>query len=250
MKRVFMSCLAVAALATACSDKDKDDSGLLKGDVQNLYNGKAWTWVKLKTDGSPEQLGISITNAVLTSVPINTDHSNHQNHLTLALNAQHGTAFNHVLLDWNPSGHEGPMYMLPHFDFHYYFVTPAEVEATTDEAKMNKFPDAAYIPAGHIAPVPGVPKMGMHWLDPTSGELGGGKVFTETFIYGSYDSKVTFMEPMITKSFLDTVTTYSRNIPQPVKFQKAGYYPTKATFKKHDGVTDIILEGFVQRQAS
>lgn len=249
MKRVFLSCLAVAMLATACK-KDKDDDGMLKGNVATLYNGKAWTWSKLKADGSPDQLAISINDAALSGVPIHSNETGHENHLNLTFNEKHGTAFNFVQLDWNPSGHEGPMYMLPHFDFHYYLVTPADVEATTDEAKMNKFPDAAYIPAGHIAPVPGVPKMGMHWLDPTSGELGGGKTFTQTFIYGSYDGKMTFMEPMITKAFLDTAVTFERSIPQPVKFQKAGYYPTKVRVSKHDGVTDIILEGFIQRQAS
>lgn len=249
MKKVFLSCLAVAALATACK-KDKDDDGILKGNVLQLYNGKAWTWSTLKADGTPEKLAISISDAALSSVPINSNHTGHENHLVLSLNEKHGTPFNHVLLDWNPSGHEGPMYMLPHFDFHYYFTTPAEVDAVVEGPQMNKFPDAAYIPAGHIAPAPGVPKMGMHWLDPASGELSGGKVFTETFIYGSYDGKVTFMEPMITKSFIDTTTNFSRAIPQPVKFQKAGYYPTKVSIKRHDGVTDIIMEDFVQRQAS
>jgi hypothetical protein len=249
MKRVFLSCLAVAMLATACK-KDKDDDGILKGNVLQLYNGKAWTWSQLKADGSPDKLAISINDAALSSVPINSNHTGHENHLVLSLNDKHGTPFNFVLLDWNPSGHEGPMYMLPHFDFHYYLATPAEVEATTDETKMNKFPAADYIPAGHIAPVPGVPKMGMHWLDPASGELSGGKTFTQTFIYGSYDGKVTFMEPMITKAFLDTTVSFKRNIPQPAKFQKAGYYPTKVRITKHDGVTDIILDGFIQRQAS
>jgi hypothetical protein len=249
MKKVFLSCLAVAALATACK-KDKDDEKVLKGNVAQLYNGKAFTWAELKPDGTPAKLAISITDAALSSVPIDGNHNGHENHLVLSLHQQHGTAFNHVLLDWNPSGHEGPMYMLPHFDFHYYFVTPAEVEATTDNDKMNKFPDAAYLPAGHIAPAPGVPKMGMHWLDPTSPELGGGKTFTQTFIYGSYDSKVTFMEPMITKSFIDTISNFSRAIPQPAKFQRSGYYPTRMSIKRHDGLTDIILEDFVQRQAS
>ena len=249
MKKVFLSCLAVAALATACK-KDKEDDGIKKGSVEQLYNGKAWTWAQVKADGTPEKLAITINDEALKSVPINSNHTGHENHLVLSLHEKNGTPFNHVLLDWNPSGHEGPMYMFPHFDFHYYFVTPAEVAATTDETKMNKFPDAAYLPAGHIAPAPGVPQMGMHWLDPTSPELSGGKPFTQTFIYGSYDGKVTFMEPMITKAFIDTTTSFTRDIPQPAKFERTGYYPTKMSIKRHDGVTDIILEAFVQRTAS
>jgi hypothetical protein len=249
MKKVFLSCLAVAALVTACK-KDKDDDGILRGAVVQLHDGKAFTWTKVNTDGTPQQLAITITDAALKSVPIDSDHGNHQNHLVLSLHPKHNTPFNHVLLDWNPSGHEGPMYMLPHFDFHYYFMSPAEVNAIVEGPQMNNHPDPAYLPAGHIAPVPGVPGMGKHWLDPTSGELSGGQIFTQTFIYGSYDGKVNFMEPMITKAFIDTTKNFSRPIPQPAKFRETGYYPTKMSIKRHDGVTDIILEDFVRRQAS
>jgi hypothetical protein len=91
--------------------------------------------------------------------------------------------------------------------------------------------------------------MGNHWVDVTSPELNGAK-FTETFLMGSYDKKVIFYEPMITKAFLKTANQWERNIPQPEKFQKDGYYPTKLRVVKHDGVTEIILDGFVRRQAS
>jgi hypothetical protein len=53
---------------------------------------------------------------------------------------------------------------------------------------------------------------------------------------------------MITLAFLKATTTFERAIPQPVKFTKAGYYPAKMRVSKHDGVTDIVLDGFVQRQ--
>ena len=36
----------------------------------------------------------------------------------------------------------------------------------------------------------------------------------------------------------------------PVKFSKRGYYPTRMRVLKEQGVTNIILEGFVYRQAS
>jgi hypothetical protein len=91
--------------------------------------------------------------------------------------------------------------------------------------------------------------MGNHWIDTTSPELKG-VPFTQTMILGSYDSKVIFYEPMITKAFLQTANNYERAIPQPAKFQQTGYYPTKLRVVKHDGVTEIILDGFVHRQAS
>jgi hypothetical protein len=119
----------------------------------------------------------------------------------------------------------------------------------TDNTKMDKLPAAAYLPPTYIAPAPGVPMMGKHWLEATSPELNG-QQFTQTFLYGSYDSKVTFYEPMITLNFLKNNSNYERDIPQPSKYEVAGYYPTKMRVLKHDGVTEIVLEKFVKRQAS
>jgi hypothetical protein len=91
--------------------------------------------------------------------------------------------------------------------------------------------------------------MGVHWLDFTSPELSGAQ-FTQTFIYGSYDGKVTFYEPMITEAFILANSGFVRTIPQPAKVQVTGYYPTKMRIEKISGITNIILEGFVLRQAS
>jgi hypothetical protein len=117
-----------------------------------------------------------------------------------------------------------------------------------DDAKLNAEPPAGYIPANHISG-PGVPMMGKHFIDANTPELHG-QPFTQTFLYGSYDSKVVFMEPMITLAFLKNTTTFERSIPQPTKFQQAGFYPTKMKVSRHDGVTEITLEDFVSRQAS
>jgi hypothetical protein len=140
------------------------------------------------------------------------------------------------------------IYTLPHFDFHYYMVTEAEVRGATDTAKLNAAPAADYLPANHVSGG-AVPQMGNHWADITSPEFNG-QPFTQTFMYGSYNSKITFYEPMITLNFMKSTTKFSRSIPQPARFKTAGYYPTKMSVSKHDGVTDVILEGFVKRNAS
>ena len=55
---------------------------------------------------------------------------------------------------------------------------------------------------------------------------------------------------MITLDFIKNNNNYERAIPQPAKVQKSGYYPTKLKIVKHDGVTDIILDGMVYRTQS
>lgn len=91
--------------------------------------------------------------------------------------------------------------------------------------------------------------MGKHFIDVTSLEFNK-QSFTQTFIYGSYNSKVTFYEPMITLDFLKNVSNFERSIPQPLRFKNAELYPTKMHVVKRNGLTDIILEGFAKRQAS
>jgi hypothetical protein len=55
---------------------------------------------------------------------------------------------------------------------------------------------------------------------------------------------------MITLDFLKNANKFERAIPVPGRFQKPGYYPTKMRVTKHDGVTEVLLDGFVKRQAS
>lgn len=253
MKRIMVAVLAIAALATGCKKYQKKN--VFKGPEVQVANGKAWTWVQLKDDGSPERLAITITDAAMNSVPVGNPggeggHNMEENSYVLTFHQKGAvTPFKHIWLNWNPAGHEPPgIYDIPHFDIHYYMISNEEREAM-DNAKLDILPNAAYFPPTYISPGPGVPKMGNHWLDATAPELNG-QPFTQTFILGSYNSNVIFYEPMITKSFLQGANNYERTIPQPAKFQKTGWYPTKMRVVKHDGVTEIVLDAFVHRQAS
>ncbi len=118
----------------------------------------------------------------------------------------------------------------------------------SDSVKFNNVPAAEYFPAKYVNTGHNIPQMGAHWIDVTTPELNGG-TFTQTFLYGSYNSEVTFYEPMITKAFLDANPSFVRDFPLPAKFKKSGYYPTKMRIEKINGVTNIVLEGFVYRQA-
>lgn len=253
MKRISLALLALATLAISCK-KDRE-KGIYKGPVVQVHNGKAWTWVQINDNNIPERIGITIDDAAMNSVPtgnVPPGHE-HENSYVMSFHSKGSlTPFKHVWLNWNPSGHEPEnVYTLPHFDIHYYTVPSAEREQMVDNAKMDIHPDAAYIPANHIAPIPGVPTMGKHWLDPTSPELQpGGPAFTQTFLFGSYNGKMIFYEPMITKTFLQQNANFERPIAQPAKVKEAGYYPTKMRVVKHDGVTEIILDEMVYRQAS
>jgi len=250
MKKFLILAVAASSFIFAC-DKDKNKDKEYKSDEVTLHGGKVWTSAKVDKDGKPLSVSILVNDAALNSVPVGqpSDHMSPQNNILIPISDKSGTPFRFAMVNWNSSGHEPDnVYTVPHFDFHFYTSNQADVMNYMDDAKLNAEPPAGYIPANHISG-PGVPMMGKHFIDANTPELHG-QSFTQTFLYGSYDSKVVFMEPMITLAFLKNTTTFERSIPQPTKFQQAGFYPTKMKVSRHDGVTEITLEDFVSRQAS
>jgi hypothetical protein len=260
MKKLIPLFLAVAAFASSCKKDNETRGGNFKGAETTLYGGKAWTNIQLDNNGNPQSFSININDAALNSLPVGTGEEGHDpaNDFELHLaSVAAPVVFDHIGLDWNPNGHEPDgIYTKPHFDFHFYMISEAEQAAIppyeVDSSKFLNYPAAGYMPATYVPTSGGVPQMGTHWVDVTSPELDPvhPQPFTQTFIYGSYDGKVTFFEPMITLDFIKNNTTFERTIPQPAKFAKAGYYPTRIRISKHDGVTEIILDQLLYRQAS
>lgn len=254
--------VAGMVLGLGACNKDDDDpqiAGVFKGPVVQYHDGKVNSWVKLSAQGAPEQLGISIDEDVMENLPTTGGeggHHNHENSVTINLHpkALENTPFKHIGLDWNPAGHEPEdIYTVPHFDFHFYMMDENERLAIPpfeqNTAAFENFPAVEYFPANYVPTAGGVPQMGKHWVDVTSPELNGAP-FTQTFIFGSYNGKVNFYEPMITKKFLEETNSYERSIPQPSKFQEAGYYPSKLKVRKNGKLTEVILDGFQYHQKS
>lgn len=251
MKKILFL-VAATSLFVACS-KAEDKDKVYNSEKIQVHGGKAWSSLTLDAKGQPKQFAIVLDDAVLNSVPSgpgNGDHMSNTFLVPVPAEAKQSTPFKFLMLNWNPEGHEPEhIYTVPHFDLHYYLTTKEEVMGYTDTAKLNADPAPGYVPANHIGAHP-LPMMGKHWIDVTSPELDGTTAFTQTFIYGSYDSKIVFYEPMITLNFLKQNGNYERSLPQPAKFKTGGFYPTRLKIKKQNGTTEIILDGFVERQAS
>jgi hypothetical protein len=260
MKKVSVLLLVGINIFASCSkdDNPNPENGEYKGPEVTVHLGKAWSVIKVDEAGQPNELIVRINDAALESVPVGSgggSSHNHENSVVLPFHDQVKTLtpFRHIGLDYNPDGHEpDAVYGLPHFDIHFYLMSEAERMAIppyeVDSSKFLAVPTQEYMPANYIPLPGGVPQMGRHWADVTSPELAG-QTFTETFIYGSYDNKVTFYEPMITLDFLKKTSAFGRNIPQPSKVQISGHYPTKMNVRKHDGLTDVTLTDFVYREA-
>jgi hypothetical protein len=259
MKQTLILAIAIIAFGSCKKNQDNEANGIFKGPELQVHGGKTWSWIQLNKNGNPERIGISLTDKALNSVPIGNGESGHAhgggNNWELKFHPKASILpFKFIGLNWNPNGHEPePIYGKPHFDFHFFMIPEEKVAAIPsyeqDSLKFKNIPAASYLPAAYVYPGSGVAMMGAHWIDFSSPELNG-HPFTETFIFGSYEGDVTFYEPMITLEFLKANSNYSRPIPQPVKYQKTGWYPTLMRVVKHDEITEVVLDAFVYRTQS
>jgi len=236
-KILYGTIMAVTISFTACKKNDEvQKPELVKGPEMTIGNGKVYSWVKQDAVGNPKAIGFTLTKGALDNLPDNHDHMGATAYSLKLPDEARNTAFTHIVVDWNAHGHEPEnVYTVPHFDFHLYIMPEAErlqiPPYEQAKAKFDNLPAAPYLPANYIRPPGGVPQMGTHWIDPTSPELQG-KPFTETFIVGSYNGKVTFWESMVAHSLLKEGKEIDKAIPQPSKFAVTSYYPTHYSIKK------------------
>lgn len=224
---VFSGCLIAEAKEQKENPcKISDDTELFKGESKTIGNGTAYSWVRLDSDGKPLAMGINFSKSALTGLPEKTT----QEYMLVLPEEAASTVFDHIAVDWNPQGHEPQgIYDKPHFDFHFYMISPDErdkIKASKEDfAKLSKKPAPEYIPKGYIPTPGGVPRMGAHWIDPTAPEFNG-KPFKATFIYGFYNGKMVFVEPMVTIAFLKTKPEMTSGLKLPKCYPERGYYPT------------------------
>jgi hypothetical protein len=216
--------------------------------------------------GAPIEVGVALDERALDGLPAPNPamHNAHQapgghehvdNHVyLLSLPVRGVEPYEFVELDWNPGGHEPPgVYDVPHFDFHFWTASQAEraaVDPTSDpqyQRKADALPPEAQRPPLYVvaappgAPAPGVPLMGVHWVDVRSPELQQAfgkpeayRPFTATFLYGSWNGRYTFLEPMITRAHIlakkaatdPAVRDQVIPIPTPAQVGQPGYYPS------------------------
>lgn len=226
--------------------KKADGTRTFYGPSVEVGDGVARTYVKENREGNPVEVGLNLSAKALENLP--TEHAG----FVLPFHPNKGQRFyDHVLLGWEPMGHEpDDVYDLPHFDIHFYFTSIEEREAIEGQLGPDIEPAGPYIPKDYVM-LPGiVPQMGAHWADALAPELpwNGGALFTHTFIWGSYNGEFTFMEPMITRDFLLGLTgepAITEEVKQPSAYKRDGWYPSYYRIERTDrpGQYTIALTG-------
>jgi Domain of unknown function (DUF5602) len=240
---------------SAEADKSVTPRGpaLVTGAAQPLGKGAVRPWVTLDRDGNPTAIGVTFDEAALDGLPADLPHGQHGTEHVLALPPQ-AAPFEHVMINWNPHGHEPDhIYTVQHFDFHFYLIGEPERTGITaqgdDLIKAQRRPSAEFVPEGYVyAPNSEVPRMGSHWVDPVSHEFHG-HAFTKTMLWGSYDGRIIFIEPMITRAYLLTKPNVTEPLKLPARYLRPGYYPTQYSVKYDAEKKEytVALEGMTLR---
>ena len=243
---------AVAALGLSACDGADDlvpQASVLVGATTAIGDGTAWTEVNLDATGTPTALWIVMTSDALDNLP-----AGHGQPPEYVLSLPAGATvppYDHVSVDWNAHGHAPPgVYDVPHFDYHFYFqsITERDRIGPDDSTAFNRPLPAEQLPAMYLETPGGVPRMGAHVIDLQSPEVAGSGPFTHTFIYGKYDGTLTFLEPMVSDSFLRTDPDLTLPIRQPATFGREGYFPGQYRIV-YDASADTYRVGLTDLQA-
>jgi len=219
----------------------EDQYNTFYGPAVQFGEGHVRSWINVSHDDEPLAIGIEFTDGVLDQQHVHGDNETHGHEVLLPLHqkAKALMPFDHVTMGFMAAGHPPPgIYSVPHFDFHFYKMPLEERLAIPPYpqamAAFNNNPLPGYLPPAYVKSPAGEAQMGAHWSDVTSPEFNG-QAFTHTFVYGSYDGKVNFLEPMITLAFLNAGTTVHKQIRQPQLFDPTNtYYPTRYNIWKNE----------------
>jgi hypothetical protein len=230
----IVATLVVLPVIAACSESSASEtkSAIAYAAPMRIGDGTARTYVVRDSRGVPTSLGVELSESALRNLPATPVF------LNLPFPKEAGSQYTFNMLHWNPAGHmPNHVYTVPHFDFHFYMANEDDVMAIAggpDSVVANSH----FVPRDYIAPGnEAIQGMGVHWVDATSGEFNG-KTFDQTFIWGFSRGELLFIEPMITKAFLESTSSFTTELKQPATVQRAGLYPKRYSIR-HDTVAKV-----------
>lgn len=219
-----------------------------EGKAVKVGNGTARLVVETDASGKPTSIGISMTADALEGLPTELNKASAEGSWDYELPMPEGvtTGYSEVVIDWNPHGHPPPhVYTVPHFDFHFYMIPPAQIKAikfTGPKDPAIQVSDKGLVPTDYqVIPDTAVNEMGVHAIDMTAPEFHG-KPFTATFIYGYDKGNLIFLEPMITRAFLQTDPDVTMPVKTPEHYSSPGFYPTNYSVKYDSSSKRYMIE--------
>lgn len=285
-----LAVFAMTIALGSCSPDGPDGAGAKsqQGDPVRFGNGDVSTYTEWDAAGNLASIGVRLSASTFDALPSEPDGTapcfdgdgdgveDPETECVMMLrrdlhlpNAALETAapFGYVQFNYNPEGHPPPappVYAEPHFDFHFFLVgldDVSEIRTGTcgflidcEMFERARVPvPAEYMPEGYIEVGAAAGEEGNHLLLSTAPELGDPPTdFRQTFIYGSFDGHIIFLEPMIAASVFKVGLDECHEIAQPAAWEVSGSYPTRYCMRHlptEDAYT-VSLESFVRREAT
>jgi hypothetical protein len=240
-KEAFQSSVENSALPSQNSK-----AKIFYGSRYNLGNGEVRSFLSVSDNNKPLEVGVIMSSRSMLGLP----EQKSSTMLDIPQNVKSLTAFDHILIDWNPMGRElDPVYGIPHFNFYFYMIGMSQVASIVPGAAMEKLPPPGFVPDNYLPTTGGVTGKGKRWLNINAPELKG-LAFTKTFNYGSYNGNLIFYEPIITRATLLEGKDCTLPFGVPTLFSPINkWYPTEFGYKTDSKTGDITvsLSGFVWR---
>ncbi len=212
--------VGVVVLAGGAWYARRDRAREVKGECGEAFGAQVCTWARMVGDQVTE-VGIEVPDALAERVPASQPMvwpPRADAEVAFPEEVQRATGIRHLTVYWEDHGHPPGPYLVPHFDFHFYFQSPAET-AAIDCKDLTK---PATLPAGYElpdVPIPGlgtlvglcVPGMGMHAA--TTAELTSGAPWHGSMILGYDKGKLIFLEPMLSRALLQAHRSFPLTVP-------------------------------------
>lgn len=195
------------------------------GDCSPAFGGEVCTWAVMEGDAVVE-VGATVPLATVEGAPADAPFVwPPATEAAIALPAAEEAGFTHLTINWEAMGHPPQTFLVPHFDFHFYMISPEE-RLAIDCSKLDKptaVPAGYTVPDEHLPPelaeIVGtstligvcVPEMGMHALSEV--EMASEEPFDGSMIVGYYEGKPIFLEPMLSREFLLERRSFDLAIP-------------------------------------
>jgi hypothetical protein len=193
---------------------------IIDGECQDMFGADVCTWGVMNGDDVVE-FGATIPMASIDGAPADAPMEFPPPLIAavrLPEEIRAATGFDHLGINWESMGHPPETWLTPHFDFHFYTLTPDEM-AAVDCTNLEK---PAAVPDGYMLPdmdIPGigmliglcVPGMGMHSARET--EMDDTELFDAAMIMGYYDQSFMSVEPMIARATFEAQQSFSLDIP-------------------------------------
>lgn len=220
------------------------------GEVMPFVGGKVETWLSFTAKGLYKVgLTLSPETLLLQNLPATGHHGAH-----IQFPRVPGSPFEHAYFIFHSHGHPPEdIYNLAHFDFHLALIPSDDIQAIRfEDPKGQILPPPGFMPSKAVAQrLPGggylnVPGEGVHWYYKDAPEWNGGP-FSETFLWGSFNGKVDFLEPMVSYQAMISTAKFEKKIELPKCVAKSAFYPSVYGWEqKYDQAGKMYIESYMK----